>query len=167
MDAGSTLAGRPALGVVLSVAPPLATVRLFLPGGGAVDVTLPAIGADLLASGATVVALFLGDDPASGVVVGALAGASAVALATHTHDDLVQWQQLDQALRDFVGDYLVDSPTVTWAVTSGGLAATMTGVRSVTAAQRDALTAADGMVVYNSTSGKLEGRAAGVWVALH
>jgi hypothetical protein len=41
------------------------------------------------------------------------------------------------------------------------------GVRVVTAAERDALAAADGMLVYNSTTNMFEGRAAGAWVALH
>jgi hypothetical protein len=78
------LTGRPALGTVLAVADALATVRLFLPGGGVVEATLPAVAAHTLMPGATVVAIFLAEAPASGVVVGALAGATLVAAHTHT-----------------------------------------------------------------------------------
>lgn len=167
METAGALAGRAALGVVVNVTNDLASVRLFLPDGGAVEAMLPAIGVNLLTSGAAVVALFLGDDPTSGVVVGALEGAQLAALATHSHDAYVPWVHFDQGVKDFVGDYLVDSLTVVWEATAGGLEATVMGVRSVTTAQRNALAAVDGMLVYNSTSGKFEGRAAGVWVALH
>jgi len=39
-------------------------------------------------------------------------------------------------------------------------------VRVVTEAERDALGAGDGAVVFNSSSGAFEGRAGGVWVGL-
>ena len=38
---------------------------------------------------------------------------------------------------------------------------------SLTTTQRDALTAADGMVIYNSTTNKFQGRANSAWVNLH
>ena len=38
---------------------------------------------------------------------------------------------------------------------------------SLTTTQRDALTAANGMVIYNSTTNKFQGRANGAWVDLH
>lgn len=37
----------------------------------------------------------------------------------------------------------------------------------LTTTQRDALTAANGMLIYNTTTGKFQGRAAGAWVDLH
>ncbi|MBK8799359.1 MAG: hypothetical protein IPM07_25025 [Anaerolineales bacterium] len=206
------LTGRPALGTVLAVTGNTATVRLFLPGGGVVEETLPAVGGGLLAPGATVVAVFLSEAPASGVVVGALDGAALVAPHTHDeryytegevndllagkanaghghderyytegevndlltgkanaghgHPDLVPWSLFDGAVRDFVTDYLVDSPTATWQVVAAGLQATAMGVRSVTQAVRDALGASEGAVVYNRTSGKFEGRTGTTWVVL-
>lgn len=54
---------------------------------------------------------------------------------------------------------------------SAGLQLTSTSrafqLASMTTTQRDALTAADGMIVYNSTTGKFQGRASGAWVDLH
>lgn len=43
---------------------------------------------------------------------------------------------------------------------------TVLGVRVVTETERDGLGASDGVVIFNSTSGAFEGRAAGVWVGL-
>ena len=47
-----------------------------------------------------------------------------------------------------------------------GTAGAMT-LNTVTTTQRNALTAANGMVVYNSTTSKIEAYAGGAWVALH
>lgn len=40
-------------------------------------------------------------------------------------------------------------------------------VETFTTSQRDALTAYNGMLIYNSTTSKIQGRAGGVWVDLH
>jgi hypothetical protein len=40
-------------------------------------------------------------------------------------------------------------------------------VRSYTTTQRDALTPVDGIILYNSTTGKFQGRAAGAWADFH
>ena len=38
---------------------------------------------------------------------------------------------------------------------------------SYTTTQRDALTPANGMIIYNTTTSKLEAHAGGTWVSLH
>ena len=39
--------------------------------------------------------------------------------------------------------------------------------KSYTTTQRDALTPANGMIIYNTTTSKLEAHAGGTWVSLH
>lgn len=55
--------------------------------------------------------------------------------------------------------------TVTGALVMSGAAAAFT-VASMTTAQKNALTAANGMIVYDTTLGKFQGREAGAWVNL-
>lgn len=137
------------LGQVLEVGETTATVREWLAAGATVvEVELSAVRLHLLAAGATV------------------AGASLAAVQGHGHADLVPWSQFDGAVVDLVGDYLVDSATVGWAVGGGGMQATVLGVRVVTEAERDALGAGDGVVIFNSSNGAFKGRAGGVWVGL-
>ncbi len=184
------LSMRPVLGVVLAVEERMAQVRLFLAGGGVVEERLPSIGANLLEAGAAVVVIFLGDDPSSGVIVGAIDGASFAAAPGHLHDDryyprsatdmllagkadsahphaaLVAWTQFDQAVQDVMLDSLPDTSTIQWDKTTAGLSATVCGVRTLSTAERDALAAVNGILIYNTTSGKFEGRAGGAWVVL-
>ena len=57
------------------------------------------------------------------------------------------------------------------AISGTSIAVTGTGnalkVNTVTTTQRNALTAANGMIVYNSTTSKIEAYAGGAWVQLH
>ena len=184
------LSMRPVLGVVLAVEERMAQVRLFLAGGGVVEERLPSIGTNLLEAGAAVVVIFLGDDPSSGVIVGALDGASFAAALGHLHDDryytrsttdtllagkadsahphaaLVAWTQFDQAVQDIMLDSLPDTATVQWDKTTAGLSVTVCGVRTLSTAERDALAAVNGILIYNTTNGQFEGRAGGAWVVL-
>ena len=43
----------------------------------------------------------------------------------------------------------------------------ITQLKETTTTQRNSITAANGMIIYNSTTGTFQGRAAGVWVDLH
>ena len=59
------------------------------------------------------------------------------------------------------------TPTDTLHVEGSGKFTSSVQFGSLTTTQRDALTAADGMIVYNSTTNKFQGRANGAWVDLH
>lgn len=59
------------------------------------------------------------------------------------------------------------TPTDTLHVEGSGKFTSSVQFGSLTTTQRNALTAADGMIVYNSTTNKFQGRANGAWVDLH
>ena len=58
-------------------------------------------------------------------------------------------------------------PTDSLHVVGSGKFTSSVQFGSLTTTQRDALTAADGMIVYNSTVNKFQGRANGAWIDLH
>ena len=66
-----------------------------------------------------------------------------------------------------------NTPAAVTGTTISGTSITVTGtggamkLNTVTTTQRNALSAANGMVVYNSTTSKIEAYAGGAWVALH
>jgi hypothetical protein len=132
--------------------------------------TYPCVRCWVLEAGAAVVAIFLGNDPSSGVIVGALDGASFAAALGHLHDDrysprsatdmllagkadtahphaaLVAWTQFDQAVQDVMLHSLPDTSTIQWDKTTAGLSATVCGVRTLSTAERDALAAVNGIL---------------------
>ena len=66
-----------------------------------------------------------------------------------------------------------NTPAAITGTAISGTSITVTGtanalkVNTVTTTQRNALSAANGMIVYNSTTSKIEAYAGGAWVALH
>ena len=66
-----------------------------------------------------------------------------------------------------------NTPAAVTGTTISGTSITVTGtagavtLSTLTTAQRDALSAVNGMLVYNSTTTKIEAYANGAWVALH
>lgn len=81
--------------------------------------------------------------------------------AAQKHGDLVPWYQFDAAVTTLAGHRT--GRFGLGGVGTGGLHATVLGVRAVTQAERDALGTSDGVVVFNSTSGAFEGRAWCEW----
>ncbi len=73
------------LGEVLGVTGNRADVRVWLATGGVIDVELPAVNANLLTVGASVVVAFTGEGEDSGIVLGAIDGSAAAAALVHTH----------------------------------------------------------------------------------
>jgi hypothetical protein len=76
------------------------------------------------------------------------------------------------ATGNVAGGNITTAGAITGAAISGtsmavtGTAGTMT-LNTVTTTQRNALSAANGMIVYNSTTSKIEAYAGGAWVQLH
>ena len=70
-------------------------------------------------------------------------------------------QQLDMS-----GNAVIDGTVTTKSVTTNGGADSFIQFGSVTTTQRDALTAANGMVIYNSSTNKFQGYENGAWVNL-
>jgi hypothetical protein len=63
-----------------------------------------------------------------------------------------------------------DGSFQSFQVNTGGQIIFLQGITKhvgITTTARDALTAENGMIIYNSTTGKFQGRAAGAWVDLH
>ena len=68
----------------------------------------------------------------------------------------------------FQGDVTADDSTVMFNSNTGQITAPGTvTLASYTTTQRDALTPANGMIIYNTTTSKLEAHAGGTWVSLH
>lgn len=79
----------------------------------------------------------------------------AILYNNNTDSMIVQTAQTTRMSIDSVGNITGTSTTGTFKI------------NSLTTTQRNALTAADSMLIYNTTTGKFQGRASGAWVDLH
>lgn len=114
---------------------------------------------------------FDADAQVSSGVYSASGGAGAATLFPANRDSVIRLDLRllgNRALLDFTGGVRVSSSASENSVALGVESTTGAFLSPrMTTTQRDALTATDGMVLYNTSTNKLQVRAAGAWVDLH
>lgn len=73
------------------------------------------------------------------------------------------FESLQSRLNATTGDFVGTSDTQTLS----NKTLSVPVIDSLTTTERDALTPTNGMLIYNETTNKFQGRAGGVWVDLH